>query len=176
LPLYNIVIQSSHHRSVLYGGISVGSRLSSRHSHFPIFSAAVGAIIYLHQLDRKILVSRHCPHGLRLLRCHLWIPSRREIFSSSRRTVFSSPLIFLGRELQGLHTANLLLCLEASPRDMDSRLLYYAESSASRPRRHELLLTSWIVARVILTGESIAVLKEPGSRVIYGSLNLGGHP
>jgi copper chaperone CopZ len=45
------------HRPVLYGGISVGLTTIIQALALPIFSAAIRAIVYLHQVDMNVLVS-----------------------------------------------------------------------------------------------------------------------
>ena len=185
------------HRPVLYGGISVGLTTLIQALAFPIFSAAIRAIVYLHELDMNVLVS------VSTLMAYVFsvVAYGCEVAGKP----FSSPffetnallvtLIFLGRtvssatrrstgsalrELHGLQPADVLLCSrEAPPRDVDSRLLYYGDIIRIPPETR--IATDGLVVNgssdadeSSLTGESVAVPKEPGSRVIAGTLNLGG--
>jgi cation transport ATPase len=187
------------HRPVLYGGISVGLTTLIQALAFPIFSSAIRAILYLHQLDMNVLVS------VSTLMAYIFCvvaygcevagkPFSAPFFETNALLI---TLIFLGRtvsaatrrstgsalrELQGLQPANVLLCEgEAPPQDLDSRLLYYGDVIRIPPETR--IATDGLVIsgssdadESSLTGESVAVPKEPGSRVIAGTLEPWWHP
>ncbi|KAF8870201.1 E1-E2 ATPase-domain-containing protein [Infundibulicybe gibba] len=187
-------------RPVLYGGICVGLTTLVQALAFPIFSTAIRAIVYLRQADMSVLVSvstlvAYLFSVISYAFQTAGRPFAEPFFETSTLLV---TLILLGRtvsaatrrstgsalrELQRLQPPNVLLLTpgEKAPlaRSLDSRLLYYGDIIRIPPETR--FATDGLVVsgssdadESSLTGESVAVPKEPGSRVIAGTLNLGG--
>ena len=187
-----------HHRPVLYGGISLGLTTIIQGLAFPIFSAAIRSIVYLRQADMNVLIS------LSTLIAYIFsvISYACEVAGTPFSSPFFETnallitLIFLGRtisaatrrstgsalrELQSLQPSDVLLLSDEKmpPQSLDSRLLYYGDIIRIPPETR--IATDGLVIsgssdadESSVTGESAAVPKEAGSRVIAGTLNLGG--
>lgn len=189
------------HRPILYGGISIGLTTIIQALAFSIFSSALRSIIYLHQADMNVLVSVSTliAYLFSIISYACQVSGKQfttaPFFETSALLI---TLIFLGRtvaaatrrstgsalrELQRLQPPDVLLCSEKEmgtpPRSLDSRLLYYGDVIRIPPETR--IATDGLVLRgssdadeSSITGESVAVPKAARSRVIAGTLNLGG--
>lgn len=186
---------------VLYGGIAVGLTTLIQGLAFPLFSSAFRSIFYLHQADMSVLVSISTltAYVFSVVAYTFQVaghPFATPFFETNALLV---TLIFLGRtisaatrrstgsalrELQRLQPPNVFLLPEGTKtpsqvQSLDGRLLYYGDVIRIPPETR--IATDGLVIRgssdadeSSITGESAAVTKQVGSRVIAGTLNLGG--
>lgn len=198
LPVLVLAWANLPPRPVLYGAISVGFTTLIQIVAFPIVSSACRSILYLHQADMAVLVA------ISTLTAYVFSvvsyafeaagrPFASAFFETSALLV---TLIFFGRtisaatrrstgsvlhELQRLQPTEVLLLSDEKnpPQSIDSRLLYYGDIIRITPDTR-IATDGLVVAgssdadESSVTGESVAVAKQPGSRLIAGTLNLGG--
>jgi Cu2+-exporting ATPase len=201
VPVLVLAWANLPHRPVLYGGIAVGLTTLIQGLAFPLFSSAFRSIFYLRQADMSVLVSISTltAYVFSVVAYAFQVagqPFASPFFETNALLV---TLIFLGRtisaatrrstgsalrELPRLQPPNVLLLSEAEKtpsqvQSLDARLLHYGDVIRVPPETR--IATDGLVVRgssdtdeSSVTGESAAVSKQVGSRVIAGTLNLGG--
>ncbi|KAG2343050.1 heavy metal translocatin [Suillus weaverae] len=199
IPVLVLAWANLPYRPVLYGSISVGLTTLIQGVAFPIISSACHSIVYLHQADMSVLVaiSTLTAYVFSVVSYAFEVAGRPfspPFFETSALLV---TLIFLGRtisaatrrstgsalrELRRLQPSGVILLSdekEAQPQSLDSRLIYYGDIICIPPETR--IATDGLVVsgssdadESSVTGESVAIPKQKGSRVIAGTLNLSG--
>jgi cation transport ATPase len=201
IPVLVLAWADLPHRPTLYGGISVGLTTLIQGLAFPLISSAFRSIVYLRQVDMSVLVciSTLTAYVFSVVSYAFQVADKPFASPFFETTALLVTLIFLGRtisaitrrstgsalrELQRLQPANILLLpsvekTSSEPQELDSRLLHYGDIIRILPETR--IATDGLVIRgssdadeSSVTGESGVVSKQPGSRVIAGTLNLGG--
>ena len=198
IPVLVLAWAKLPHRPVLYGAVSVGFTTLIQVLSLPIFSSACRSIVYLHRADMNVLISVSAltAYVFSVVSYALEVAGKPFFPPFFETNALLVTLIFLGRtisaatrrstgsalrELQRLQPTDVLLLSDesASPETLDSRLLYYGDIIRIHPETR--IATDGLVVggssdadESSVTGESVAVPKQIGSRVIAGTLNLGG--
>ncbi|KAF8063296.1 heavy metal translocatin [Lyophyllum atratum] len=185
-------------RPILYGAISAGFTTLIQALAFPIISSACRSVVYLHQADMSVFVaiSTLTAYLFSIISYAFEVSGRPFATAFFETSALLVTLIFLGRtmsaatrrstgsalrELQKLQPTDVLLLSdgETRPQSIDSRLLYYGDIIRIPPETRIatdglVVAGSSDVDESSITGESVALSKRPGSRLIAGTLNLGG--
>ncbi|KAG2144603.1 heavy metal translocatin [Suillus clintonianus] len=199
IPVLVLAWANLPYRPVLYNSISVGFTTLIQGVAFPIISSAYRSIVYLHQADMSVLVaiSTLTAYIFSVVSYAFEVAGRPFSPPFFETSALLITLIFLGRtvsaatrrstgsalrELHRLQQASVILLSDekgAPPQSLDSRLIYYGDIIRIPPETR--IVTDGLVVsgssdadESSLTGESVAVPKQKGSRVIAGTLNLGG--
>lgn len=186
------------HRPVLYGGISLGLTTIIQIIALHILTSAFRSVFYLRQIDMSVLVatSTLSAYSFSVVSYACEVAGKPFAKPFFETTALLITLILLGRnvssatrrstgtalrELERLQATDVLLLSKENETDqkLDSRLLFYGDVIRVPPDSR--IATDGVVVggssdvdESPITGESAAVPKWKGSRVIAGTLNLGG--
>jgi Cd2+-exporting ATPase len=198
IPVLILAWANLPRRPLLYGIISIVFTTLIQGLSFPIMSSAMRSIIYLRQIDLDVLVviSTLTAYVFSVVSFAFEVAGRPFSSPFFETTALLVTLIFLGRTisaatrrstvstiraLQRLQPQDVLFLSDkdAPPQPLDSRLLCYGDIIRVLPETR--IATDGLVIsgssdadESSVTGESVAVPKQKGSRVIAGTLNLGG--
>ncbi|KAG1738850.1 heavy metal translocatin, partial [Suillus paluster] len=198
IPVLILAWSNLPYQPVLYGSISVGFTTLIQVFAFPIVSSACRSIIYLRQADMSVLVaiSTLTAYVFSVVSYAFEVAGRPFSSPFFETSALLVTLIFLGRtisaatrrstgsalrELRRLQPTDVILLSGENelPQSLDSRLIFYGDIIRIPPETR--IATDGLVVsgssdadESSVTGESVAVPKQKGNRVIAGTLNLSG--